>query len=397
MSNTKSNDVLKNILEKIELPDSAYEKAEKRYQDLGDWLHRPESSCVNFDPHVFSQGSFRLGTAIRPDSEEQYDLDMGCNLRRGLDNRSVTQKQLKHLVGHELELYRKARSIKEDLAEKKRCWRLEYADGLSFHMDIVPCVPESDTGRGLLKKRMIENSKFDENLAQNVSQLAVSITDNTDSCYAVINENWRISNPEGYARWFETRMKTAHLIINEREIRFKASIDSLPYYQWKTPLQQVIQLLKRHRDTMFKNNEDSKPISVIITTLAAKSYKGESDLALALNSVLSEMDDHIASQMPLIPNPVNPAEDFADKWYDEKSVQYRLQENFYKWLYQARADFSALCSKGETKRVVDAAQSGLDLKLDSTAVALALGISSVTSKPTHTIHSSDPKPWFSNK
>lgn len=394
MSNTKSNDVLNTILEKIELPDSAYEKAEKRYKDLGDWLHRPESTCGNFDPHVFSQGSFRLGTAIRPDSEEQYDLDMGCNLRRGLDKASITQKQLKHLVGHELELYRNARGIKEELAEKKRCWRLEYADGLSFHMDIVPCVPESDTGRGLLKKRMVENSKFDENLAQNVSQLAVSITDNTDSTYAVVNENWRISNPEGYARWFETRMKTARLIINEREMRFKASIDSLPYFQWKTPLQQVIQLLKRHRDTMFKNNEDSKPISVIITTLAAKSYKGESDLASALNTVLSEMDDHISAQAPMIPNPVNPAEDFADKWYDEKSAQYRLQENFYKWLYQARADFGALCSTDDTQRIVNAAQNGLDLKLDSSSVARLLGIPAVTAKPTFAIQSSDPKPWF---
>jgi hypothetical protein len=394
MSNTKSNDVLNTILEKIELPDRAYEKAEKRYKDLGDWLHRPESTCGNFDPHVFSQGSFRLGTAIRPDSEEQYDLDMGCNLRRSLDKSSITQKQLKHLVGHELELYRNARGIKEELAEKKRCWRLEYADGLSFHMDIVPCLPESDTRRGLLKKRMVENSKFDESLAQNVSQLAVSITDNTDPTYAVVNENWRISNPEGYARWFETRMKTARLIINEREMRFKASIDNLPYYQWKTPLQQVIQLLKRHRDTMFKNNEDSKPISVIITTLAAKSYKGESDLASALNTVLSEMDDHISAQVPLIPNPVNPAEDFADKWYDEKSAQYRLQENFYKWLYQARADFSVLCSSDDTQRIVNAAQNGLDLKFDSNSVARILGIPAVTAKPTFAIQSSDPKPWF---
>ncbi|HHK6075779.1 TPA: nucleotidyltransferase, partial [Edwardsiella piscicida] len=260
--------------------------------------------------------------------------------------------------------------------------------------DIVPCVPESDTGRGLLKKRMVENSKFDENLAQNVSQLAVSITDNTDFTYAVVNENWRISNPEGYARWFETRMKTARLVINEREMRFKASIDSLPYYQWKTPLQQVIQLLKRHRDTMFKNHEDSKPISVIITTLAAKSYKGESDLASALNTVLSEMDDHISAQAPMIPNPVNPAEDFADKWYDEKSAQYRLQENFYKWLYQARADFSALCSSDDTQRIVNAAQNGLDLKLDSSSVARLLGIPAVTAKPTFAIQSSDPKPWF---
>jgi len=394
MSNTKINGVLNTILEKIELPDSTYEKAEKRYKDLGDWLHRPESTCGNFDPHVFSQGSFRLGTAIKPDPEEQYDLDMGCNLRRGLDKTSITQKQLKHLIGYELELYRKARGIKEELAEKKRCWRLEYADGLSFHMDIVPCVPESNAGIGLLKKRMVENSKFDESLAQNVSMLAVSITDNTDPTYAVVNENWRISNPEGYARWFETRMKTARLVINEREMRFKASIDSLPYYQWKTPLQQVIQLLKRHRDTVFKSNEDSKPISVIITTLAAKSYKGESDLASALNTVLSEMDDHISAQVPLIPNPVNPAEDFADKWYDEKLAQYRLQENFYKWLYQARADFRALCSSDDTQRIVNAAQNGLDLKLDSNSVARVLGVPAVTAKSTFAIQSSDPKPWF---
>lgn len=58
MSNSKSNDVLNTILEKIELPDSAYEKAEKRYKDLGDWLHRPESTCVNFDPHVFLKVPF---------------------------------------------------------------------------------------------------------------------------------------------------------------------------------------------------------------------------------------------------------------------------------------------------------------------------------------------------
>lgn len=394
MINTKNNYILNNILEKIELPDSAYEKAEKRYQDLGDWLHRPESICVNLDPHVFSQGSFRLGTAIKPDSEEQYDLDMGCNLRRGLDKISNTQLQLKHLVGYELKLYRKARGIKEELTEKKRCWRLEYADGLSFHLDIVPCIPESDDRRSILKKRMVENSQFDDSLAQQVSQLAVSITDNTDPGYTVVNDNWRISNPEGYARWFETRMKTAHLIINEREMRFKASIDTLPFYQWKTPLQQVIQLLKRHRDTMFKDNEDSKPISVIITTLAAKSYKGESDLISALNTVLAEMDSHINAQIPLVPNPVNPVEDFADKWYDQKSLQYRLKENFYKWLYQARADFKTLCSQDDAQRIVDAAQNGLDLKLDSKEVALALGISAVTAKPTFAIQPSDPKPWF---
>lgn len=394
MLSNRSNEVLKDILEKIELPDGAYEKAERRYKDIGEWLHREDSSCLEYDPLVFSQGSFRVGTAIKPDVDEEYDLDMGCNLRQGLSKRDITQEQLKNHVGAELELYRKARGIKEELSEKERCWRLEYADGLSFHMDIVPCIPESETGRGVLKKRMVEYSRFDDALAQNVSELAVSITDNTDPRYKITTDEWRISNPEGYARWFETRMKTAQSIINEREMSCKASIDSLPYYQWKTPLQQAIQLLKRHRDTMFKDNEDSKPISVIITTLAAKAYDGETDLASALTNILSRMGDHINAAMPLVPNPVNPAEDFAEKWYDEGSAQYKLQENFYKWLYQARADFKALCTKDNSQLVVEAADRGLDISLDTTSVALALGLSAAVVMPTKEIHASDPKPWF---
>lgn len=394
MMSNRSNEVLKGILEKIELPDGAYEKAEKRYKDIGEWFHREDSTCLEYDPLIFSQGSFRLGTAIRPDVDEEYDLDMGCNLRQGLSKVDITQEELKSLVGAELELYREARGIKEELSEKKRCWRLEYADGLRFHMDIVPCIPESETGRGVLKKRMVENSRFDDTLAQNVSELAVSITDITDPGYNVRTDDWRISNSEGYARWFETRMKTAQSIINEREMSFKASIDSLPYYQWKTPLQQAIQLLKRHRDTMFKDNEDSKPISVIITTLAAKAYNGESDLASAVTNILSRMGEYINDSVPLVPNPVNPAEDFADKWYDENSAKYKLKENFGKWLYQARADFKALCSKDNSQLVVEAADRGLDISLDATFVALALGLSAAVITPTKEIHASDPKPWF---
>lgn len=393
MSN-RSHEVLERILEKVELPDGAYENAEKRYKDIGEWLHRDDSTCLEYDTLVFSQGSFRLGTAIKPDPSEKYDLDMGCNLRQGLSKGDVTQEQLKNLVGAELELYRKARGIKEELSEKRRCWRLEYADGLSFHMDIVPCIPEDEIGRGVLKKRMVESSRFDDALAQNVSELAVSITDITDPGYRITTDDWRISNPEGYARWFETRMKTAQSVINEREMSFNASIDSLPYYQWKTPLQQAIQLLKRHRDTMFKDNEDCKPISVIITTLAAKAYNGETDLASALTNILSRMGDYINGAVPLVPNPVNPVEDFADKWYDESSAKYKLQENFNKWLYQARADFRALCNKDNSQLVVEAADRGLDVRLDATSVGLTLGLSSAVITSTKEIHASDPKPWL---
>lgn len=395
MSESKNNLVLDKILEKLELPAGAYEKAEKRYKEIGLWLHRPESSCILYKPHVFSQGSFRLGTAIKPKNDEEYDLDMGCNLKSGISNKETTQKQLKELIGKELKLYRDAHNIKEELLEKKRCWRLDYADKLNFHMDIVPCIPENEINRNILKARMVEATKLEETFAKDVSELAVLITDNTDDDYDVKSNDWRVSNPEGYALWFENRMRTAEEFLTEREIKFKASIDTLPYYQWKTPLQRAIQLLKRHRDTMFSKNEDSKPISVIITTLASRAYRGENDVASALANILNTMDQYINQSIPLIPNPVNPVEDFADKWYSEDDNHLKLEENFTRWLIQAKADFAAIHSKDNSQIILDAVDRGLNISLDKTSIEYALGLSStIVMPPVNNIEAPNPRPWL---
>lgn len=394
MPDRKEKIVVEKIIEAIELPEGAYEKAEKRYEDLGEWLQSDSSTCADFNPHVFPQGSFRLGTANRPFKDEEYDLDMGCNLRHGLSKDKNTQEQLKQLVGNELESYRSARNIKEKLAEKKRCWRLEYADELSFHMDIVPCIPETDEIRHLLKNRMVETTLLDEDLAKDVAKLAVSITDNTDPGYRTVTKAWRISNPEGYARWFESRMRTASEFLEGRELLFKASIDSLPYYKWKTPLQLSVQLLKRHRDIMFKDDEDCKPISVIITTLAARAYRGEGDIVLALSNILDSLEGYINEKVPLVPNPVNPAEDFADKWYCPKHSHLKLKDNFKRWLLQARADFVAICSQDHSEISQEAAERGFDVKLNRNTIERALGLSATIITTPRDIETSAPEPWL---
>lgn len=393
MKSDRRNAVLKSILEKIELPDSAYEKAEKRYTDIGEWFHRPESTCLDYDPHVFSQGSFRLGTAIRPDHEEEYDLDMGCNLRQGLTKTNVTQKQLKTMVGVELEKYRRFRGIKEDMAEKRRCWRLEYADDLSFHMDIVPCIPETGTRRGVLKERMMLTSGLDESLAGEISDLAVSITDKDDANYSLMSDDWRISNPEGYAHWFASRMRIAANYLAERQMMFTASIDTLPYYQWKTPLQSLVQLLKRHRDTMFGPDDESKPISIIITTLAARAYNGESDIVSAITNILARMDRYINAAAPYVPNPVNPEEDFADKWYSPDHEHLQLPQSFSRWLTRARQDFAALCLNDNARLINETAARSLQVNLDQRNIEKMLGLSAAVVTPPR-IHISDAaRPW----
>ena len=105
MSNKTTKAIVEEIVSSIEIPESAWEKANKRYQDLGDWFNRPDGGCVRLQPHIYPQGSFRLGTVIRSD---EYDLDVGCRLRTGVTKQTHTQKELKHLVGKEMEAYRAA-------------------------------------------------------------------------------------------------------------------------------------------------------------------------------------------------------------------------------------------------------------------------------------------------
>jgi hypothetical protein len=119
----------------------------------------------------------------------------------------------------------------------------------------------------------------------------------------------------------------------------QAKVEKLPAWKWKTPLQKAIQLLKRHRDSMFAKNPDSKPISIILTTLAAAAYRGEENTTSALERILADMDRYILSTIPRVPNPVNPNEDFADKWHQPKYAPLNLEGNFHSWLKQARADF----------------------------------------------------------
>ncbi len=386
--------IIDGMVKLLELPDSAYDKACKRYEDLGEWFDRDESTVSDKSPHIFPQGSFRLGTAIRPlDESEEYDLDLACKLRNGISKDSHSQESLKKLIGIELNAYRKARSIKNELEEKHRCWRLEYQDELSFHMDIVPCIPADEKRRKAIFES-IRNTGLDENVAGFASQTTISITDDRHKSYKHICDDWNISNPEGYAKWFEYRMNPQQT----RTLLEKARIDDLPLFKKKSPLQRVIQLLKRHRDNWSKYNPESKPISIIITTLAARAYNGEADIVEALGNVLEKMGRLVNPSRPRVPNPVDPKEDFADRWYRQDCKHLRLEKNFNEWLLQARTDFKLITSSIDTEFLREQIEDKFSLRVNESEMKKQLGISassvkSITPK-THTIDRQEPaRPW----
>jgi hypothetical protein len=397
MADSNRHRIVEAIATSIEIPDSAYEAAEARYKDIGSWFGRPESNCSQFDPHVSAQGSFRLGTVTLPlDGKGAYDLDLSCNLESGLTKQSSTQEQLKALVGFDVESYRIARGVREPREEKHRCWRLIYADELSFHMDIVPCIPEETIARRTIEEAMLKAGS-DLLLAQQVANLTVSITDDRHRHYRQISPDWKVSNPEGYARWFESRMKLATALLEKRlvETRF-ATIDDLPAFRWKTSLQQCVQLLKRHRDLMFQKNPDAQPISIIITTLAARAYRGEADLGDAMERILAGMGGFVNPTAPRVPNPVNPAEDFADKWSTEEGRKKRLEENFNAWLTKAQADFNMIAHSTDSQFISEQALQKLGSRLNPSVLQekLVFSVPTVAFSPkAHTIHEAPARPW----
>ena len=92
------SNILNLILEKIELTKTEYDIATERYESLGSFLAL-QSEIKSYEPEIFPQGSFRLGTAIKPlNPEEPYDLDLTCKLKKNIDILHISQKQLKELV-----------------------------------------------------------------------------------------------------------------------------------------------------------------------------------------------------------------------------------------------------------------------------------------------------------
>lgn len=392
MSDKNKRQIIEALAASLEISDTAYEKAERRYKDLAEWFKRPESACSKFDPHIYPQGSFRLGTVV---GRKEYDLDFGCRLRFGVTKTSHTQEQLKELVRQDLEAYRKARGIKNELQEKTRCWRLAYADELSFHMDAVPSIPEEEARRQILFEEMVKFGSANNDLASDISKFAGAITDKDHPNFKRICADWRISNSEGYARWFRSRMKLATALMEKRAYHFsKATIDELPERQWKSPLQKAIQILKHHRDEMYADNEDAQPISVIITTLAAEAYQGEEDVSSALERILTDMDKYLLEMKPRVPNPVNPVEDFADKWYDPKFRHLNLEENFRTWLRRARADFKLISESRDIQFIAEQGRVKFGAAMDEVKLASEIGFATAIASPKiHLINESPAKPW----
>jgi len=317
----QSGNLLEHLADSLDIPESRYQEAEERYKAVGTWLSKPDSPLAVFKPDIYPQGSFQLGTVVKPVThEDEYDIDLVCQLQ--IPIYAITQQELKKKVGDRLKANRTYAGMMDE--EGRRCWTLNYADSAKFHMDILPSIP--DDFEWLLRL----------GVPPNLARYAIRITDKETWDR---NPDWPRSNPKGYAEWFKGRMQVIfdyRRAAMARELR--ANIEDVPEFKVKTPLQRAIQILKRHRDVHFEKDPDDKPISIIISTLAAHAYNNEANLFDALISIAKGMPRYIMSidEASWVPNPVNPQENFADKWQEHPQREVK----FRKWLNRVGHDLT---------------------------------------------------------
>lgn len=293
--------LLSKIADEMNITQTMQDKAIRSYESVGKWV----GSGLAYDVRIMPQGSMNLGTVIKPiDDSDDYDMDLVCLLENG---RYLSLNQIKNLVGDRLKQNETYRKILDK--EGKRCWTMQYDE---FHMDILPCVPKDE--------QFVEPSST-----------AIKLTHKKET--GIYQP--RYSNPYAYHTWFEDRMKDI-LLLEKRDFAAmnKTEIENVPTYMMRTPLQKVIQLLKRHRDICFQEDSTDAPISIIITTLAAWAYNGEANVYEALCNILGRIPQHIECRDGVywVENPVMREENFADKW----NAEPKKRTAFMQWLGRAR-------------------------------------------------------------
>lgn len=336
------SEALEKLAESLDIPPIKYREAVNHYKAVGEWLDADDSPMKGHEPNIYPQGSFRIGTVIRPvkeGKEADYDIDLVCQLER----RPLTAEDLKLMVGDRLKEHGTYRKLLDE--EGRRCWTLKYAeaDGIGFHLDALP---------GLTEEATVIAELVQDGIEPEHAQHAIAITERTASGSHVWVEGG--SNPAGFALWFESVNSDAatRVAFSQKRLLYEgnrslfASVQDVPDALVRTPLQRAIQLLKRHRDVRFLGHkwEVEKPISMIITTLAARAFRGEADVVRALRGILARIDDYATTGVLekrdgewWVPNPVNPGENFADRWNQRDSHR---AEAFFEWVSWVQQDLA---------------------------------------------------------
>lgn len=304
-------ELLTGAVEELDLPESLERSAHALYDDVGGFLS--EEFDVGTDWRIYPQGSMRLGTVVRPSISDEYDIDSVACL--DIAKESITQAELKKTVGQALGSYLESSAPRNGdfptkLSEGRRCWTLKF--DVPMHMDVLPAIADQDA-----------------------LPTGILITDRDLF-------RWQFSNPIAYSDWFFGRMYSEFLEARKAlAVTASVQVDEIPEWQVRTMLQRAVQVLKLHRNYFFADDLEGRPASILVTTLAALTYRGGRDLYQTLMDAATDMSTHIQRRggRYFVPNPVQSEENFADRLDEVSAVK------LFSWLDDLKETLESVSTK----------------------------------------------------
>lgn len=300
----------------LEPSQTQQDRAKVAYEAVGDWLG---SDPQLVDSLIYAQGSTALGTMVKPIGDYQFDVDLICRIPRY--SPAFPPARLKALIGDRLKAHGVYAGLLEELP---RCWRLNYVG--EFHLDITPSIlnPDCDRGGELVPDRKLQA--------------------------------YKASNPIGYRDLFARRARLTPFVhvAKTMDSRARAEVEAFPKpARIKGVLRRIVQLLKRHRDHKFLGKDPAlAPLSVIITTLAARAYEHcvgnypyDNELDLLCDVIRAmpwfiESSSLAGQRQWLIANETTIGENFAEKW----NVEPLRATSFFNWHADALMAFEAFAA-----------------------------------------------------
>lgn len=335
-------DLLARMAESLELDDSRSNRMESAYNAIYDVLKTDPVFFSKVDFVVYPQGSKAIGTTTKPFGQDEFDLDIVVHITDLYYNYTSSE-----IYDHLIRVLKGNDIYRPKLISKNRCARINYSG--DFHLDILP------------------------------------------GCIVVVNENklmvpdcelasWTSTFPKGYISWFLDIAKDVRQPILLRKAfenfttlaEAKAEQEDLPeenFYS-KEPLKRAAQLTKRYRDIFFSKNPNHRTSSIILTTIFGQFYQGEASIYETIDNVLDRIISNYSDYQNLfenrgiykrikVLNPVNPDEDFTDKWDKDKEfyIQFIAFAKSYKekWERLKKGDFGVaeeLFGSARTKTIL---------------------------------------------
>jgi hypothetical protein len=322
----------------LDIPLPLRQAATREYERVGNWLAAHADGQAGWV--VQPQGSFLLNTVVLPTGSDEYDVDTVC--RRDIVKEATTQAKLKGEVGGVLadyvETHRQLPDGPNARRERKRCWTLAYPHALRFHLDVLPAIPNPTAG-----------------------PTSILITDRELRA-------WQFSDPLAFAAWFKRQAKAEFMAKRLRLAEAAHTTpEAIPDWEIKTTLHRVVQVLKLHRNEYFRDDLDARPASILVTTLAGNAYRGEQNLYDAVLEAVELMPEYVQENGDglLVPNPVEPRENFADRWRHHPELARR----FLGWLEQLGDDLR----DAESQRGLDKVAGRLSESFGKRSVEKAAG------------------------